>query len=401
VADQSVPGGLQQREPHLRLYSTRVAESYQTVWAPAASKDVLWVPTTTTLWGFQGPNGRDAGHTKLDFAPTSGAATNGSEVFMADAKGWLQAVVTSNTFVDWNYWVGGPVTAGAVINEGVTRAIHDSESEPADYNMNVQGPDVKGWQGVDWGRFTDEPITARPVLDNSLVYFAGHDGVVYASLQSRRNVLWEFKTEGPCVADLTRTKNNLILVPSLDYTLYAFAAGGRTAWRYNAGEPLNKKAFTAGNQVFLLSDEAGLTVLDTAAGKKQWTLQQAANFVSSGPQTVYLISRRHELMAVNRADGTVKWSLPLPPHIMYAPNEADNGILYLITPAGKLEAIGRKGASQELPPPGARITAGPETKPIAPPPAAPKAAAGADAGTAVPAVPAAPAAPAAPTAAAK
>jgi outer membrane protein assembly factor BamB len=384
----------------VRMFSAQVAEPFQTVMAPAAYKDTLFVPTTVMLWAFRGVDGRDAGHKKLDFVPTSGAATNGSEVFMADTAGWLQAVVTSTNYVDWNYWTGGRVTAGAVVNNDITQVTRNPEGNPSGNDFDVKGSEVKGWRGVNWGRFTDEPMTARPIVDGSQVYFAGHDGIVYASQQSKRFVMWEHKTEGPCVADLTRTKNNLILAPSTDYTLYAFGAGGRVAWRYHSGEALHKKAFSSGSQVFLPCDEAGLTVLDTVTGKKLWTLVQAADFVSSDPQTVYVLSRSHELMAVTRADGKVKWAMPLPPYALYVPNEADNGLIYLVTTVGKIETIGRKGAAQELPTPGAKITAGPEikpppsvAKPVTPPPAAP--AAGGDAAAPAPAGDAA--APAAPT----
>jgi hypothetical protein len=375
----------------VRMFTQRVAEKYQTVWQPAAFKDILYVPTTTTLWSFQGPDGRDAGHKKLDFAPSGGVVTNGFMVFIPDARGWLQAVAVSNTYVDWNFWAGGRITGGAAANDGVEEALKDT-SESA-WNFNVKGKDVKGWRGLDWGRWTEEPLTSRAVLDAQRVYFAGQDGVMYASQQGTRHVDWEHKTEGPIKADLTRTKNDLILVASLDYMLYAFGTGGRVAWAYPSGEPLEKKPFSTGNQVFLFSPEAGLTALDTAAGHKQWTVPEGAEFLSSSPDTVYILSRKHELMAVNRADGKTKWSMPVASGTLYAPNETDNGLIYLITPAGKLVAVGKKAPQQEKLAPGMRPTPGPEVKtmptPI-PPPAKP----------ATPATPVTPTAPATPVPAA-
>jgi hypothetical protein len=353
----------------VRMFSARVAESYQTVWQPAAYKDILYVPTTTTLWSFQGVDGRDAGHKKTDFAPSGGAATNGYMVFVPDARGWLQAVAVSKTYVDWNFWAGGGVTGEAVANDGVEEALKDKGEST--WNFNVKGKDVKGWRGLDWGRWTEEPITSQPVIDGQRVYFAGQDGVVYASQQGMRHVDWEHKAEGPFKADLTRTKNDLVLAPCLDYTLYALSSGGRVAWAYNSGERLDRKAFSTGNQVFVFTPDAGMTALDTAAGRKQWAVAEGAEFVSSSPDTAYILSRKHELMAINRADGKVKWSIPVPHGVLFAPNETDNGLIYMTTRVGNLVAIGKKAPMPERPAPGTRPTPGPEVNTLPAPIAAP------------------------------
>jgi outer membrane protein assembly factor BamB len=306
------------------------------------------------------------GHKKIEFAPSGGAAATAVQVFMPDVSGWLQSVATSRDFVQWNYWAGGHITAAGALDASTVDAPKD-RSELGSNNYNVRGPDVKGWRGLDWGRWTDGLVTARPLVDNRYVYFGGWDGSVYCSETPLRNVVWEQKTEGPIVADLSRTRAGLILAASLDYSLYALTQGGHLAWQYHSGEPLRMKPFTAGNQVFVFTPEAGLTTLDATTGRVQWAMVDGSDFISSDATTVYIVSRSRDLVAVNRSDGKVRFSIPIPAGTMWVANESDNGILYMITPRGKLLAINKKGAPPLLPPVGAKPAPGPEV-PIMPKP---------------------------------
>ena len=322
----------------IRLWSFQAAEAFQTVWPPAADKDNLWVTTTTQLIGLEGAGGRVIATFRLPFAPAGRPVTNGIHVFIPDARGWLQAV-------------------------------------------NVL-PRV-----VSWGRWTEDSVTAGPVLDSNLVYFASQSGVVYASMQNTRNVTWEHRTEGAVVADLARTETGLILAASLDYLLYAFQGpSGRIVWRYTGAEPIRKTPHTVGNQVFVFTREAGLTALDAANGRVQWRLAEGADFVAADPQVVYVQNRTGDLVGINRPDGKVRFTLSPEKGTLAAVNDGASGIVYLALPGGQTMALARKGLAEE-----AKKTEQPQepTTPVPPIPA-----------PGVPAVPApaapAPAAPAAP-----
>jgi hypothetical protein len=239
----------------VNLWMFRAAEPFQKVWQPTADKNTLWVATTTRLIGIEALSGREVAGTDLEFTPSGRPITNGVHCFMPDAKGWLQAV-------------------------GIL-------------------PDV-----LSWGRVTADSLTATPVMDSAYVYFAGHNGAVYASQQHVRHVAWEFKTEGAIVADLQRTAKGLILVGSLDYTLYAFqGASGRLLWRFNAAEPIRTTPYVAGKQVFLFTKGAGLRVLEGNNGRVQWTLADGADFLSADLKVAYILSRKGDVLVVDRAAG--------------------------------------------------------------------------------------------------
>ena len=288
----------------INLWTYKAAEPFQSVWQPAVDKDIVWVATTTRLIGIDGLSGREIASIDLAFAPAGRPMTNGVHCFLPDAKGWLQAV-------------------------------------------NIL-PKI-----VAWGRVTNDSLTAAPVLDNTFVYFGGQNGTVYASYQNTRHVVWEHKTEGAIVADLQQTKAGLILVASLDYTLYAFQGpSGRILWRFNAGEPIRMTPYTVGKQVFLFTKAAGLTALDAGNGHQQWALAEGTNFISADPKIVYILSRTGDVLAVNRTDGTVKATLAVAPGTMEAINQTDNGALFLASPFGKVVVLARKGLAEEKKPEG-------------------------------------------------
>jgi len=304
----------------VRLWSREVAAKTEKVWAPCVAGDTVYVATTTKALGYN-MDGRVVVDVPFEFSPSGRPVTNGVHLFVPDAKGWLEAVSLL--------------------------------------------PKV-----VSWGRWTDNAVTSGPVMDSALIYFAGQDGIVYASTQNVRRVLWQHKTEGPIVADLALTKTGLVLVASSDYALYAFAgAGGRLAWRYESGEPLTRNPYAVGGQVFLFSKEAGLTAIEAANGHKQWTMADGQDFLSADPMTAYFLSKARSLVAVNRVDGKVEFTLPLLAGTLYAPNDTENGLIYLALPGGKTVAAAKQKEQEktvqpgELQPPVARESSKPAPAP--------------------------------------
>jgi len=287
----------------VRLWSHQVADQNAKVWPPCAAGDNVYVPTTTKVFAYD-IDGRSIVTVDLEFSPSGRPVTNGVHLFTPAAKGWLEAVSLL--------------------------------------------PKV-----VSWGRWTENSVTSGPVMDSAMIYFAGQDGIVYASTQHVRRVVWQHKCEGPIVADLALTKTGLVLVASLDYSLYAFAgAGGRVAWRYEAGEPLKRTPYAVGGQVFLFSKEAGLTAIDAASGHKQWTMADGKDFLSADPKTAYFLSKAGAMVAVNRVDGKVLFSLPLLAGTLYAPNDTENGLIYLALPGGKTVAVAKQKEQEKTLKPG-------------------------------------------------
>jgi len=360
-------------ESGVRRWSKVLAEPHETIWPPALYRDQLWFATTTRLMGFLGEDGRNITHEmtvppREAPSPPPESAKGASEA--APAPAWpggeaarrraaVQIAVAERRRADLDRLLAGEI-------EAIELDFAPSGPPVAD-GTHVFIPDAKGWlqavairpRTVSWGRWTGDAVTAGPVVDATRVYFAGHNGVVYASTRNVRHIVWQYQTEGPIVADLRLTETGTLLVGSLDYSLYAFdGASGVLEWetlpnrRYNAGEPIRKPAYTFGEQVFLFTARAGLAVLDAATGKVKWRWADGTDLVSADAQAVYVLNRRGDLVGLDRQTGKERFTVPLRRGTRVGINETGTGYLYLATPAGRVVGL-RAAAEAEPAPPAA------------------------------------------------
>jgi outer membrane protein assembly factor BamB len=250
----------------------------------------VWVVSTTTLLGLDVATGREASKARLDFAASGRPAACETHVFIPNVQGYLEALAVVPDTVSWRRWMEGAVTAG-------------------------------------------------PVLDNTMVYFAALGGQVIASNQARYRMAWMHRAEGAVTADLRRTKAGLVLVASLDYSVYAFAGGGgRLVWQYHAGEPVRKAPYAQGDLVFVFTEAKGLAAVDSESGEERWSLADGLDYASADAKNAYIVSRGDDILAVSRSDGAVQFGLPLRRGTLVGENETDSGLLYLATPEGQVMA---------------------------------------------------------------
>ncbi len=346
----------------VRLWSKDLADARETVWPPTVSKGDIWFATTTRLIGFHGTDGRNI---LAQVQRAQREVQRAKDEARRDA--WQAKVMARRMeqraeprqYTMARSAAESQIAAAATLERGREALTVDREGielgfapagRPTTNGVHVFIPDGKGWlqavgivpHVVSWGRWTNDAVTAGPVADDALIYFAGRDGVVYASAQNVRRVLWQYQTEGAIVADLKRTEAGLVLAASLDYSLYAFqGTSGRLDWRYNAGERIRRAPYAFGSQVFVFTGQAGLTALDEN-GKIQWQLAEGDDVITADAETVYVLSRGNDLLAVGRKDGKVRWGAPLRRGSLIGTNETDTGVLYMATPEGQVLAVARK-----------------------------------------------------------
>jgi len=278
----------------VRRWSVRAAPKHETVRRPVVAGERVWVVSTTLLVGLEAADGREEVRERLSFAASGPPAAAESHVFIPDARGYLQALAVEPKTVAWRRWMRGSVTAG-------------------------------------------------PAVDDSRVFFASESGEILASSQSRQQAVWQYQAEGSVVADLRVAKGDLVLVASLDYSVYAFrGSSGELRWRHNAGEPIRKPPYTQGDQVFVFTEGRGLAAVDVSSGQAQWQLGQGADFAAADAETVYVVGRGEDLLAVSRADGAVRFGVPLRRGTLVADNETESGIVYLATPEGQVMAAAKR-----------------------------------------------------------
>ena len=167
--------------------------------------------------------------------------------------------------------------------------------------------------------------------------------------------LWQAVTQDSITCAPAVAPDGTVVVGSGDGMLYAFNPDGSTRWTYYAGNPFDTTAaaIAGDGTVYASSSYGGPLYSFYAAGGLKWSASlpagaivngaAALGSVSAADDTLYVKAQDGNLYAVNAANGSVKWTFPVP-GVSYAPPSvgadgtvyigADNSVLYAVSPGG-------------------------------------------------------------------
>ncbi len=226
------------------------------------------------------------------------------------------------------------------------------------------------YQTVSWRYMTSKEITSPPVVFGSRVCLASRDGNVYAVSAARREMVFQFETDAPIVAPLSRV-NDLLFLASEDFSFYALRVkpkseassdkkkhgteegaedqgpnrdreSGKVVWEFTTGLPIRKAPYAIGPDIFLMPDRGGFYCLASANGTQRWWQPQGVNFVAATTQHVYVTDRDQSLLALNRENGSVTGSLPLRQFPVRFQNDRTDRIV-MATETGLVMVLREKG----------------------------------------------------------
>lgn len=197
------------------------------------------------------------------------------------------------------------------------------------------------WQVMSRGK-----LTAAPVVHSDAVYFGGEDGYVYA-ISTDRGQVWStqrsaFDARGPIVADLAIDDYGLY-VPVSNGVLYVLdRATGKIKWQYFADRGLRTSAVPGRDLVYQFVPGRGIVAIDKLNGEftrtPRWILADGVQVLSEDADRVYIRSRHHRILAVNKTDGEIVFQSERDDFRVFATNMIDSTI-YAATPAGQVYAI--------------------------------------------------------------
>jgi outer membrane protein assembly factor BamB len=172
---------------------------------------------------------------------------------------------------------------------------------------------------IGWQQTVGGSVRGRPQAVLAGVYFAAVDGFVYAANVADGSRKWEFKTDGPVVADLV-LRGNVLYVASRDTHLYALdtALGAsrkqQQRWLvpYSSGDDLQSAPLVSDDVIFVVGERSGVHALRASDGTGMWQCPQADSFLAAGKERVVLGARGRELLCVDRETGKLLWQKRLP-----------------------------------------------------------------------------------------
>ena len=165
------------------------------------------------------------------------------------------------------------------------------------------------------------PIISSPLLHQDMLIAATFDSWIKETTFLGKNLLfalhtrtgeqiWNFEIDGdifssPCLA------KDMIIVGSLDRTIYAIDMKGNMRWTYDTqGEIWSSPSFN-GNKIFIGSDDGLLYCLDLD-GSLQWKTKLNAKIRSSSPclssdGLIFIGTHAGGMYCLDQYDGIIKW----------------------------------------------------------------------------------------------
>lgn len=159
---------------------------------------------------------------------------------------------------------------------------------------------------------------AKPAVAGNKLIVGDFIHTINALDKTNGTELWSFaEAEGRFVAGPI-VANGWIFAPSADGTLYALNQDGSLKWKFATENALWAQPVTDG----------------------EWNEETQ---IIEGATTVYQPSMDHKLYAIDIQSGQEKWDIDLGAALVFAPNRAEDGTLYIGTIANDVVAINASG----------------------------------------------------------
>lgn len=191
-----------------------------------------------------------------------------------------------------------------------------------------------------WGFSTGNALDSQPILvggDSGVVGMVTQNGSVVfldpysGTVQSRTRIFTGLDTNPV-------TDNALLIVGSLDQSIYAISPGGSVTWQYRTAAPVTvQPACIAGRVYATITDgnnDVGLLCLDSATGKKMWFAQGVKGTVFATRNGVLLVRTSDGVTTVDAKRGDVFERVALPGVRSIAAETTNDGNLYVASDSG-------------------------------------------------------------------
>lgn len=223
-------------------------------------------------------------------------------------------------------------------------------------------------QAIAWRYATSKEISSPPLIFGARVCMASRDGNVYAVTADRRQLVFQFETDAPIVAPITRV-DDLLFLTSEDFSFYALRVkpqapppagkkvgegalddelvrrdreSGKVVWEFTSGLPIRKAPYAVGRDVYILPDRGGFYCLSSKTGEQRWWQPQAIDYMATTAKHVYATDRDMNLLVMSRQTGDVSGALPLRRFSQRFANDRTDRIV-LSTDSGLVMVLREKG----------------------------------------------------------
>lgn len=278
------------------------------------------------------------------------------KIFRGDPalSGYTDVSLPKNPVLKWTYQADSRTSSSPIVHNGIT---YWSDKRGRLLGVNIDGELVFDYE-------LKTAVDASPMICDSILYLGRIDGFMTAISLAAKDVVWTFETWGQISASANRVdfgERKAVVFGSYDNFLYCVdAQTGEELSKFESGYYLNGAAAVWKNYVLFGGCDSWIRVIDTQTGiatdsielgnyvpnspaimdseayvgdhseniykfqlengkithyeKIEHTADDSGSFVAVpavSPDAVYFYSGNRHLYAVNRADGSLKWTCML------------------------------------------------------------------------------------------
>ncbi len=253
------------------------------------------------------------------------------------------------------------------------------------------GPGPRGVPVVAWdvARPGPLPFTTMPLVEDDRVYVADGSGTVAALDAATGRTLWDHPTASPARGAPALLGELLILGTDAGEVIALSTADGAPVWdRVVGSAPITASVLEADGRIYIGNEDGTFVALDGRTGARLWTVDIGGSITRGaaladgvvyvgaaggrfsaldaktgmdrwrvelgpgevgtpvvGPGTVFLgrgllaPAGPHDVVALDRADGTIRWTFAAPSGRQVFPGALANGFLYGVSDDGSIYAL--------------------------------------------------------------
>lgn len=292
----------------LLRWSTRVGTPYHVSQPLAYNGESVFAINNIDLFALD----RATGQAQWDYELPSGAAAapgvDADQLYLSLTNGRVVTYALPN-LADWAKMVRqgkAPGMAGTVEAARARAGIDLAAVGPLSgvhESLRVAHP---GPQPLERFSFIpDEGVRLPPVVARDRVVLLGAGGAIMAVTKTAPKVAWRPVYTRGRIQVPAGQHDETAYVASEDFTTYAISAvNGRVFWRYGAGGPPLERPAALDEDVFVAAARSGLARVDRGSGEERWRNEDATRFLASNMKFVYAADRTGRLLVLDRARGT-------------------------------------------------------------------------------------------------
>jgi outer membrane protein assembly factor BamB len=248
---------------------------------------------------------------------------------------------------------GVPVVAWDVTRPGplpftTMPLVQDGRVYVADGSGTVASLDAATGRTL-WERPIGSSPRGTPALLDDLLILGTDAGDVIALSTADGAPAWDQAIGSAPISASMLEADGRIYVGNEDATFVAL--DGRTGarlWTADVGGPVTRGAALADGVVYVGATGGRFSALDATTGKDRWRVELGPGDVGTpvvGPGAVFVgrgllaPDGPHDVVALDRADGTNRWTFPTPSGRQVFPGALANGFLYGVSDDGSIYAL--------------------------------------------------------------